>query len=288
LPVNEEKKSQLTILNELLGTSLLPSERPVKNKKAASSDTASSVILKRYDPDADAVDDDSNSYAEDKTTAVGVRGELSKPSEITEDEPIRSSEPATYKTVANLKSLFSSEEPSSAPIPSTFSLLATFGQNDTDAVLQNGSKKTTITSKIKKTANGDAPRQFWENNPFKYDSSDDEDEDKRGGGKSKKATKTLSIPLVKSDGGFFFKKKDKRFEGLEAYFLQPDETDERFDYDEKRKELRSIVKAKARNAKRKDEKRTIAIKRAIRKKKKYQKTMIKKSSGNFVKLGNNS
>ena len=61
--------------------------------------------------------------------------------------------------------------------------------------------------------------------------------------------------------------------------------DERIDYDEKRRELKSIVKAKARNAKRKDEKKTLAIKRAIRKKKKYRKIMIKNTSVNALKLG---
>lgn len=286
LPTDAEKQTQMNILSDVLGTNVSLQPKPFDHKKRDKS-TYNSVLIDRYDPDMDTdplPKSEETTLDEPKTTVKSKPS--SKKSETPAEPPIRSSEPATYKTASNLKSLFSSEDNNSSQTKDAgFSLIAKFGGE-----IDEHFEKDQVDKGSSSSAAG-APRQFWESNPFKYDSSDDEDDNVDGTKKRKKKNSTVSpteelapaavIPKCE----FFFRAKDPRFVGLDSYFLKRDEMDARIDYDEKRRELRSIVKAKARNAKRKDEKRTIAIKRAIRKKRKYRKTLIKSSSSNATKLG---
>ncbi|ODN03481.1 Nucleolar protein 8 [Orchesella cincta] len=275
--VEHEKEKQLNILTDIIGKNVTSfSSGPATGKK-------NSVILARYDPEAETEEaSDQESKKKGSSTRTKDKG-LSKESSATSATPvpqlIRSTEPSTFKTVSNLKTLFSSgdnvtEQKSTAETKSeksSFSLLATFGKEDD---IDEEPHETS-------TLSGGVPRSFWQSNPFKYDSSDDEDEEKVKVKLDKAEKSSKPTLVIHGKHSFFFKPNDQRLQGVEDYFLKGDIVSEdaaetgvkkEVDFAEKRQELKSIVKAKIRNSKRKDEKRTLAIKRAIRlRKRKLQK-----------------
>ncbi|CAL8076209.1 unnamed protein product [Orchesella dallaii] len=270
-PVEQEKEKQLNILTDIFGKTVTS-----LSSSGHATGKTNSVILQRYDPEAEV--DETRDHEEEtkKKTAPSIKLSDRNKESPAAAQPIRSTEPATFKTVSNLKTLFSSGENATNQTTSktsaektSFSLLATFGNVDDDNM--------EIEEEINATSSSSGvPRSFWQSNPFKYDSSDDEDEVKVNE-KLEKTQKSSTAPLVvHGKQSFFFRVNDPRLQGVEDYFLKSDEvlneTTEKgekkeVDFAEKRQELKSIVKAKIRNSKRKDEKRTLAIKRAIRKRK---------------------
>ena len=125
----------------------------------------------------------------------------------------------------------------------------------------------------------DSKTSFWNSakpNPFKYDSSDDEGE---GGGGDRSKNKSSSYEPERKDltsqlnlfkgESFFYTEDDPRLIGVLESFMKSDEDIEavkaRFN-DGGRSELKTIVRAKWKNSKRKNEKRIKAIKLARKKK----------------------
>lgn len=316
--VEQEKEKQFDILTGILGKVVTSTKPPSGQKKggATNKESFSSVIMPRYDPEDDSNENNEKmEVEEEKSSSKKAKDKTSKTeSEGSKEKVIRSTEPATFKTVSNLKALFSSTEGSNekdkgnAPETSlfskpativatqpqsSFSLLATFGKNEEDEI-----KADTKTRTKSSESAAEGPRTFWQSNPFRYDSSDDEGDDAK---KVKVTIKPQDKPaavaplIIHGKSPFFFTKNDDRFKDVEDFFLKKEETvstggggegvegrkDEAEvkknlveEYALKRQELKSIVKAKIRNSRRKDEKRTLAIKRAIRKKKRkvYQKS----------------
>lgn len=285
-PAEQEKEKQFGILTDILGKVVSTKG----NKGTSAKSAASSVITPRYDPEAD----DANENEVDDTERESEERAPKSVKIIAPEKVVRSTEPATFKTASNLKALFSSagdndseKETTTGSLfsalkpdqPASFSLLATFGKKADDNEGDKYEGGTTPQSN-----SGQGPRTFWQSNPFRYDSSDDEDDSKVKVTVNSKQVKPSSSFVVHGKASFFFTENDTRFEGLEDYFLKGEETEklsednkegesestkekQREEFAIKRQELKSIVKAKIRNSRRKDEKRTLAIKRAIRKRK---------------------
>ena len=260
----QEKEKMFSILSDVLGSTVAPKLKPKEGPSINKS-----VIIKRYDPE-NVTDVQPEGNAEtpgqkrsSELATSKAEGAQKNSGQSKEEDGLKG---AIYHVAPNLKDLFSS---SSQP----FSLLSTFGTS-----VEEADEQDHATRKPEKISN------FWEGKKFKYDSSDSENED------DLPAT-TLSIDELKqakSKDRFFFKKNDKRFEGLDYFFLHNTENIEdvvyRF-YNGERSELKLICKSKIKNTKRKSEKRMETLRRLKRKMKNKRKTKYAPQGSNAIPIG---
>ncbi|XP_044266050.1 probable RNA-binding protein CG14230 [Tribolium madens] len=258
--LEEEKKHELNILEQVLGTKIRT--RDVKVQE----DSSKKKRMLRYDPSQSdhvkfhvtVAPDESAS----KKKAKKKKKEAQK-EEQEQEQPVVSKE-VFYKVEDDLKSALQEKQ--------DFSLLKLFGQEEKDEVINSTEDYETQTNnKIRNHG-------FLNENPFHYDSSDDEVEEPEVEKVTKKKEFETSVQTntVKAwFEPFFLKEDDYRLqEGSD--FVKRLASEKKSEFSQQRRDIKDIVKAKVRNNQRKNNpfkkkiggskrKKMIRIKKAMKK-----------------------
>jgi hypothetical protein len=224
--LQDEKKKQIDILNQVLGTR-------VKRKDFSSQENhVTKNGMLRFDP----TKDDHLKYElknTNKQNGVKLRASEVQKEENVEIQQLPVSKDVFYKVNYDLKDALQAEP--------KFSLLNMFGKtNNVESFKENDEQPVTL----------DKQDTFsMETNPFRYDSSDDEKEvveDEYSYGKldSSKKSRFWHEP-------FFFKTDDYRLqEGFD--FIKRVSSEQKTEFVEQRKNFKNVIKTKVRNIQRKN------------------------------------
>ncbi|CAG9863184.1 unnamed protein product [Phyllotreta striolata] len=234
VPIEEEKKREYEILEQVLGKKIAPKEKHEPSKKK----------MLRFDPSQP----EHSKYEIPKAAPEKKSKRKRKNSEAEVTDEKKQEEKAApevskevfFQVSDNLKQTFEEQK--------EFSLLSMFGQQPEEKRAEEAyaSKEhsKTLTNGFHK-----------EKNPFRYDSSDDEDETRD----VQESNKNQSVPAKNEEvrkktswtEPFFFKLDDFRLqEGFD--FLEKMQSEETTEFKKLRRDLKEIVKAKVRNNLRKN------------------------------------